>query len=1780
MGDKVKVILVLGIRVILLALGGNNASGQTRVVKCYNCQGEGHMARQCTQPKQPRNAAWYKEKAMLAEAQEAGQILDEEQLAFLADLGVPDGQAVQTIIPNNAAFQTEDLDTYDSDYEDISNAQSVLMANISNYGSDIISEVPHSETYLNDMVNQGVQAMQDLNNHQLKKANKEQNNESISAEQERYIERFKTLLISSREKMIDSQMDDMIKDKLALKEQVDSLEQNLSKQIKEKECLLQTFTVFKNESKEKEDKYMENEIDLEKKIKKLDNILFKVGQSAQTVHMLTKPQAFYENIHKQALGYQNPFHLKKAQRIKPTLYDGIVMSDKHVAMPVIDDEEPLILEEKSRSKMFEKAKDPEIINKNISHKPIDYEKFNRPTEDFGKRFTPQQELSAEQAFWLRMSDPTSKPSDALPVKIEAPKELPKISLVNESLKKLEFHLAKFDNVVKIRTTPNARTEGEWGFEHTKAVFNNEIIPFLKSLKDIFNVFDRDILNEIMEVKTVFDQMDVVVQQSSVDKQYVLLTVMNSMSLISETVNMDGNRKESFNLEAELLKSQNAFNDLLKRHSQLEKHCISLECSIQLNQEIFQKRESCDNQNTLEIPEFFENNDLKAQLQDKDNTICKLKDIIKSLREKSKEENVNYDYCEIETKTVELENSFKEQFDSIKRTRVHTKEQSDSLIDKLKLKSAENEDVKAQIQDKVFVITSLKNDLQKIKGKDIVDIAAQKPSANTIVPGMFKLDLEPLAPRILQNREAHINYLKYTQEQADILWGTLEQAKVNQPLDKELDFACKHAQRIQELLVYVRDTCPNVINLSAKKVAVTPKKKGLKSSTSNYGSKPTGNKKNDRISRKPSRNMKNKLEAQPRKVNKKNRVVESICDVDVKHSLLNANSEPICATCKKFMFDGVHDKCLLDFVKNVNSHAKSAKKHKKHNIWKPTGHVFTNVGLKWKPTGRTFTIVGNLCPLTRITSANVVPPKKTTFDSVETQKPELKVYSRKPKNIKNIGSSKKAKIVESKNANHLEPNHTWGSNATDIPSSSSLVMTVRFGNDHITRIMGYGDYQLENVTISRVYYVEGLGHNLFSVGQFCDGDLEVAFRKNTCFIRNLEGKSKKSSHQPKAEDTRTGETIPFAYEVYCWSPKGMWAPLDGEGAAWGPPLFLWAKAINRACYTQNRLRIRRRYNKTPYEFMQEKKPDVSFFHVFGALCYPTNDNDDLGKSDAKADIGIFVGYAPAKKAFRIYNKRTQKIIETVHVTFDELTSMASEQFSSGPGLHSLTPATSSSGLVLNLVSQQPCIPPNRDDWDHLFQPMFNRYFTPPLIVVIPIQEVAAPRAVVLADSPVSTSIEQDAPSSNKVLLIKLKWIYKVKTDEFGEVLKNKARLVAQGFRQEDGIDFEESFAPDNPSHVYKLKKALYGLKQAPRAWYDMLSSFLVSQQFSKGAVDLTLFTRQAGNNLLLVQIYVNDIIFASTNIAMCNEFANQMTTKFKMSMMGQMSFFLGLQISQSLRGIFINQSKYASKIVKKYGMLTSDSVDTPTVEKSKLGEDLQGTPIDATLYHGMIGSLMYLTSSRPDLIYAVCLCARYQAKPTEKHLNAVKRIFRYLKGTINMGLWYSKDTGMSMTAYADAYHAGCQDTRRSTSGSAQFLGDKLVSWSSKKQKCTAISSTEAEYIALSGCCAQILWMRSQLTNYGFQFNKIPLYCDNKSAIALCCNNVQHSRAKHIDVRYHFIKEQVENGIVELYFVQTEYQLADIFTKPLQRERFNFLIEKLGMRSMTPETLKRLAEETDE
>ncbi|GJR98420.1 retrovirus-related pol polyprotein from transposon TNT 1-94 [Tanacetum coccineum] len=342
-------------------------------------------------------------------------------------------------------------DAYYSDCDDISSAKAVLMANLSS-GSDVLSE---------DKVNRETKTV----------------NESLTTELERYKERVKTfeqrlnVNLSSREKFIDSQMDDIIQNRNALKQEIDSLKQTLSKQVKEKELLLQTFTVFKKESKEKENKYMDKEIDLEKKIKELDNIVYKVGQSTQTVHMLAKPQVFYVDTHKQALGYQNPFYLKKAQRIKPTLYDGIVISKKHDVIFVVDEEETLILDEESRLKMLAKQNDPILKEKEINIFPINYSEWNKLSEDFGKRFVPQMQLSAEQTFWLQLSNPKSEQLvvTQTPVEIE--------------------------------------------------VFKEEVIPFINSLRASFKDFENGLHSEINEVKTVFNQMKAAVEQCSVDKKY-------------------------------------------------------------------------------------------------------------------------------------------------------------------------------------------------------------------------------------------------------------------------------------------------------------------------------------------------------------------------------------------------------------------------------------------------------------------------------------------------------------------------------------------------------------------------------------------------------------------------------------------------------------------------------------------------------------------------------------------------------------------------------------------------------------------------------------------------------------------------------------------------------------------------------------------------------------------------------------------------------------------------------------------------------------------------------------------------------------------------------------------------------------------------------------------------------------------------------------------------------------------------------------------------------------
>ncbi|GJR38214.1 retrovirus-related pol polyprotein from transposon TNT 1-94 [Tanacetum coccineum] len=1303
------------------------------------------MARQCPKPKRKRDATWFREKVLLVEAQGNGKGLNEEELKFLADPVIAKGPITQSVITHNAAYQVDDLDAYDSDYDEISRAKEVFMANLSSYKPDVLSErieneihsdsniIPYSQ-YLNESQNA---AFQDTNS--------------------------------------SAQKDALI---LFVFEQLSNQVTNCNK--------------------------VNN-----------DNLITNESLSAE-----------FER-----------YKERKAQQIKPMLYNGNIIAKENNVISIADSEETLMLEEESRSKMLLKQSDPIVLEKKGNTKPINYAELNRLSEDFGKRFIPQRELSGGQA-----SHPITDQSASLPVKIEAPRELPK--------------------------------------------------------------------------------MEAVVQQYHVDKQYIVNIVVNSSVDVNTSVKVNSsvvmndfvNYVEMYNkcleLEAELIKQHNMvkkheYNRLSKRFFELEQHCISLEIAMQLNKEISQKNNTSVNQTEPSFDQLFKLNNLKAELQAKDTTIKKLKAHIKRVNETSTSESVKQDFDEIKTINIELEHrvtrliaenkhlkqTYKQLYDSTKPSRVRAKEQTESLVNQVNQKSVEISDLNAQLQEKVHPV------------------------------------------------------------------------------------------------------------------------KGAKA---------------------------------------------------------------LCSVCNECLFDANHAMCLIDHVNSMNVRAKcTSKKNKKRK--------------EWKPTGRTFTLIRNACPLTRLTTTKKVPLRVPI---------PLEVVA--PKQV----------------------------------NRTRYISGIRYFSCSIF----FFSYQLHVIQIVLWYLDSGCSKHMI-------GD----HSQLTNFVHKFLDTVKFGNYQVAKimRNIRTDNGTEFVNQTL------------------------------REYYEQVGISHETSVARTPQQNgVVERKPDLSYLHIFGALCYPNNDSENLGKLQAKADIGIFIGYAPKKKAYRIYNRR--------------------------PGLQCMTPAIPSSGLVPNPPPSALYVPPSRHEWDLVFQPVFDEFFSPPASFASPIHVEEALAPVELTGSPSSTTVDQDAPSPSilipeiiseessssdvilttvysnapisehliepktykdeltqlcwikimqeelheferlevwelvprpdKVMVITLKWIYKVKLDELGGILKNKARLVARRYRQEEGIDFEESFAP-----VARLEAVRIFLMFATHM------NMIVYQMDVK-----TEFL----NGILREEVYDSP---KARLIPHCSSAEKAKISSWYKSMLMILFLLLLLlnSILQSPRGIFLNQSKYALESLKKYGMESCDPVDTLMVEKSKLDEDIQGKAVDPKHYRGMVDTLMYLTSSRPDLVYAVCMCARYQARPTKKHLHLVERIFRYLRGSVNQGLWYSKDSSIALTTFADHDHAGCQED--------------VV-------HLEVCNCWETELLA-------VLWMRSQLTDYGLGFNKIPMYYDNKSAIALCCNNVQHSRSMHIDIRYHFIKEQVENEVVELYFVRTEYQLVDIFTKALCREKIEFLIDKLGMRSSTPETLKQLTDEAE-
>ncbi|KAI3827838.1 hypothetical protein L1987_01925 [Smallanthus sonchifolius] len=742
-----------------------------------------------------------------------------------------------------------------------------------------------------------------------------------------------------------------------------------------------------------------------------------------------------------------------------------------------------------------------------------------------------------------------------------------------------------------------------------------------------------------------------------------------------------------------------------------------------------------------------------------------------------------------------------------------------------------------------------------------------------------------------------------------------------------------------------------------------------------------------------------------------------------------------------------------------------------------------------------------------------------------------------------------------------------------------------------------------------------------------------------------------------------------------------------------PVTFWAEAVNTACHVLNRVLVVKRHNKTCYDLINNRLPNLDYLVSFGSPCsLLLQYKDRQSKFHAKAVEGIFLGYVANSPCKRVYNIGTRTVEEWFEVDcskhstppepkgpawgfdYDALFNFSTRatvpiitpdsNAASVSGTHDSddsedvlvdgddapanpnttigneAPAdpinieSSSSGtqemgeLSTNLDPeiQEPIVPETRVHMNHpidniiggpyagvqtrhrtiientsLYTEIFDTGVMETCLHAAFVSQLE-PKNVkeALTDNCWIEAMQDELSQFQKLHVwdlvdllkgfqpIGTRWVFKCKTDDHHVVVKNKARLVVQGFYQQEGLDYTEVYAlvarieairlflayatyvgfkvyqldvksaflygkvheevyvtqppgfedPHNINKVYKLDKALYGLHQAPRAWYETLSKHLLSNGFDRGRIDSTLFIRKAGGDILLVQVYVDNIIFGSTNEGMCREFEKVMKSKFEMRNMGELSFFLGLQVSQRENGIYLHQTKYVQDILSKYKMSDGTTYGTPIPVNHGLHPDRDGKDVDSRLYRGMIGSLMYLTASRPDIMFAVCLCSRFQSQPKESHMIAVKRIFRYLKGKPQLGLWYSKQQSFDFKAYTDSDYGGCNLDRNSTSGGWQFLGDRLVSWQCKKQS-------------------------THLRDYGLNFTGTPLFIDNNATISITNNPVKHSKTKHIEILHHFIRDCAEKHLIELEKVHTDDNLADIFTKAFDRSRFEHLVNLIGM-----------------
>ncbi|GJX77033.1 putative ribonuclease H-like domain-containing protein [Tanacetum coccineum] len=769
---------------------------------------------------------------------------------------------------------------------------------------------------------------------------------------------------------------------------------------------------------------------------------------------------------------------------------------------------------------------------------------------------------------------------------------------------------------------------------------------------------------------------------------------------------------------------------------------------------------------------------------------------------------------------------------------------------------------------------------------------------------------------------------------------------------------------------------------------------------------------------------------------------------------------------------------------------------------------------------------------------------------------------------------------------------------------------------------------------------------------------------------------------------------------------------GGGAYGGRITGKGTLKTNSLDFEDNRVLVVKPHNKTPYELFRGFKPALSFKRPFGCHVTILNTLDSLGKFDGKIYEGFFVGYSLSSKAFRVYNTRTRRVEENLHIGFLENKPMIE---GNGPkwlfDIDSLTQSMNYVPVTADTISNDSTGTSEEISQDCIVMPIWKdtSYFDSPTKDVdngepkttddaqkqvedgLNNENVeqdklsdddSSPKEVNAAGQHVNTAspdvtigsfklndvgpsvnttassydqdspkdmftmgashtleathvefssdedepkvdlgnitnsytvpttsnirIHKDHPIENMIGDVKssvqtrrttkptseqgfIGAVYEQKThdtlntclyacflsqieptsiakalsdsswveainkkDEKGIVIRNKARLVAQGHRQEEGIDYEEVFAPvarieairltieeevyvtqppgfkdpNHPNKVYKVVKALYGLHQAPKAWYETLANYLLGNDFKKGKIDQTLFIKNQKGDIFLVHVYVDDIILGFTNKELCTGFEKLMKDKFQMSSMGELTFFLGLQVQQKEDGIFISLDEYVAEILKKFNYSDVKSALTPADLEKPLVKDGDADDVNVHLYRSMIG---------------------FQVTPKTSHLLAVKGIFRYLKGKPTLGFWYFKDSPFELVAYTDSDYAGATQDRKSTTGGCQFLGNRLISWQCKKQTVVATSTTEAEYVAAASCCGQVLWIQNQLLDYGYNFMHTVINIDNNSTICIIENPVQHSKTKHIEIRHHFIRDCNAKKLIQMVKIHTDHNVADLLTK---------------------------------